>query len=211
VLASFSGFFDSAAFGALVSVLVADLVLAGDNAMIIGVAAAGLSPELRRRAVVIGLIAATTLRIGFALVAVKLLAVIGLTLAGGILLLWVAWKMLREVQHTAMTHGANCAAASGLTSKDRFRSALLKIVIADVSMSLDNVLAVAGAARDHIWVLVTGLVISVALTGLAASMLARLLGRYRWISYVGLAMIGYIACRMIWDGAHEVMDHVPAP
>ncbi len=211
MLAGLSGLFDSAALGALVSVLVADLVLAGDNAMIIGVAAAGLSPQLRRRAVIIGLIAATSLRIGFALVAVKLLAIIGLTLAGGILLLWVAWKMLREIQHAAVTHKLHCAVSLEASSKERFRSALLKIVIADVSMSLDNVLAVAGAARDHIWILVTGLVISVALTGLAASMLARLLGRFRWITYVGLAMIGYIACRMIWDGAHEVMDHVPAP
>lgn len=200
--------FSSAALGALLTVLMADLVLAGDNAIVVGIAAAGLPAEQRKQAILIGIVVATVLRILFAAVAMELLAIIGLTLAGGILLLWVAWKLWREIRHMPAASEHKQESQTAASSKGNFRSALTKIVVADVSMSLDNVLAVAGAARDHMWVLITGLVISVGLTGLASSLIARMLGRFRWLSYLGLIMIAYVACKMIWDGAHEVAHHI---
>jgi YjbE family integral membrane protein len=176
-----------------------DLVLAGDNTIIIGLAAAGLPPELRRRAIVFGVAAATILRILFASIVMQLLAIIGLTLAGGILLLWVVWKMWRELR--AGTH----APAGGAPAKPKtLLQAMIQITLADVSMSLDNVLAVAGAAGDHGWVLVVGLLISVVLTGVASAYIAGLLNRYPWIAYLGLAIIAYVAGDMIWRGTHEV-------
>jgi len=194
---------------ALVQVIAIDLVLAGDNAVVIGLAAAGLPPEQRGRAILIGILAATALRIAFAAIATKLLALTGLLLAGGILLLWVCWKMwreLREDQHndaaeslTGADLNADGTIAGGIRRKS-FAQAAWQIVIADVSMSLDNVLAVAGAARDHFWVLVIGLVISIGLMGLAATFIARLLNRHRWIAYIGLAIIVYVAGSMIWHG-----------
>jgi YjbE family integral membrane protein len=199
--------FSSSALSALLTVLVADLVLAGDNAIVVGIAAAGLPAQQRRQAIFFGIVVATVLRILFAAIAVQLLAVIGLTLAGGILLLWVAWKLWREIQHMPAAVNPDETVSADRQAQN-FRSALTKIVVADVSMSLDNVLAVAGAARDHMWVLVTGLVISVALTGLASSFIARMLGRFRWLSYLGLLMIAYVAVRMIWDGAQEVLAHI---
>jgi YjbE family integral membrane protein len=206
--------------GALVAffkVIMIDLVLAGDNAIVIGMAAAGLPKEMRAKAILVGIIAATVLRILFAMVAVQLLQVIGLVLVGGILLLWVCWKMwreLREAQHNddddgkAISEDFEHDGPTVPRAKKTFAQAAWQIVIADISMSLDNVLAVAGAAREHPWVLVTGLALSIALMGLAASFIAKLLGRYKWIAYVGFAIILYVALEMIYRGAFEVMPHV---
>jgi YjbE family integral membrane protein len=204
------------AFSALLQVILIDLVLAGDNAIVIALAAAGLPREKRAKAILVGIAAATILRILFASIATWLLAIIGLLLAGGILLLWVCWKMWREISHSnATTQAATAALAGGGLShatadgpRKTFAQAALQIIVADISMSLDNVLAVAGAAREHPLVLVFGLVLSVALMGIAASFIARLLSRYRWIAYVGLAIILYVALKMIWDGAFELHDAV---
>ena len=207
---------------ALFQVIAIDLVLAGDNAIVIGLAAAGLPKEQRARAVMLGIAAATVLRIGFAAATTQLLAIAGLVLAGGILLLWVCWKMWRELR---AGHGAEeDRAEEALTGEDinadgqiaagapkkTFAQAAWQIVIADVSMSLDNVLAVAGAARDHFEVLVIGLVLSIALMGLAATFIAKLLHRHRWIAYVGLAIIVYVALKMIWEGWHQVAPAMAA-
>ena len=191
-----------AAIVALLQVIVIDLVLAGDNAVVIGLAAAGLPARQRRRAILVGIIVATLLRVAFAFIAVRLLAIIGLLLAGGILLLWVAWKMWRELR----TQLPSEAAAEGPGKS--LPQAVWQIVLADVSMSLDNVLAVAGAARDHLVALVVGLGLSIVLMGVAASLIARLLNRYRWIAYVGLAMVLYVALDMIWRGALQVWPRV---
>jgi YjbE family integral membrane protein len=209
------------ALTALVSVILIDVALAGDNAIVVGMAAAGLPKEQRRKAILAGVVAAAVLRIVFSLFTVQLLQIIGLLLAGGLLLLWVSWKLWREIRsgwhepHPDADDdppGEDGAAANGAAAAappKSFRDAVLQIVIADVSMSLDNVLAVAGAARDHMTVLIFGLALSVALMGLAASLIARLLQRFRWIAYLGLAIIVYVALRMIWDGAHEVAGAVP--
>ena len=209
-----------------------DLVLAGDNAIVVGMVAAGLPRAQRAKVILIGIAAATLLRVAFAVVTSQLLQIIGLTLAGGILLLWVCWKLWRELrQHkredTAVDHveagvggvlptadfdavrSAPASALSGLHGDSAplktFRNAVIQIVVADVSMSLDNVLAVAGVARDHTWVLVIGLILSVAFMGAAAALIAGLLKRFHWIAYIGLAIILYVACQMIWDGTHEVV------
>jgi len=211
--------FSAASLSALVQVIAIDLVLAGDNAIVIGLAAAGLPTEQRKKAILIGVLAATALRILFAAITVKLLAIVGLLLAGGILLLWVCWKMYRELrtshadEHKATEALANSdldsdTAVAGKAPRKTLGQAALQIVVADVSMSLDNVLAVAGAARDHFWVLVIGLVLSIGLMGLAASFIARLLHRYRWIAYVGLLIILYVALDMVYRGAMEVWPHV---
>ena len=190
---------------AFVSVIIIDLVMSGDNAIIIGLAAAGLAPRLKRRAIFYGIVGATVLRIFFASITYQLLSVIGLLLAGGILLLWVAYKMWREIrlgltdQPEAGTAEAK-AAAVGKT----LRSAITSIVVADVSMSLDNVLAVAGAAHDHPGMLVFGLVLSIALMACAANLVANLLERYRWLAYAGLAVVAFVALDMIWRGGHQV-------
>ncbi|TGP26735.1 MULTISPECIES: TerC family protein [unclassified Mesorhizobium] len=210
--------FSAASLSALLQVIAIDLVLAGDNAIVIGLAAAGLPSEQRKKAILIGVLAATVLRILFAAVTVKLLAIVGLLLAGGILLLWVCWKMYRELRTSpADEQEATEALANSDLDSDKsiakaprktLGQAALQIVIADVSMSLDNVLAVAGAARDHFWVLIIGLVLSIGLMGLAASFIARLLHRYRWIAYVGLLIILYVALDMVYRGAMEVWPHV---
>lgn len=192
---------------ALFSVLVIDLVLAGDNAIVVGLAAAGLPHEQRRKAVFIGIGAAAVLRIIFAIFATRLLAIIGLTLAGGILLLWVVWKLAREImaeRRSRNTPHPDHAEAPPAQPKTLGR-AIGQIVVADVSMSLDNVLAVAGAAREHIYVLVLGLAVSVVLMGIAASLIADILKRYFWISYIGLAIIAWVAVAMIWEGGQEVI------
>jgi len=198
--------FSQAALAALAQVILIDLVLAGDNAVVIGIAAAGLPVEQRRRAILIGILAATAMRIGFAFVAVELLAIIGLVLAGGLLLLWVSWKMWRELRASARAEedAAFNEGAGGPASGKTFRQAVWQIVMADVSMSLDNVLAVAGAARDHPAALVIGLLLSIVLMGFAATLIARLLHRYRWIAYVGLAIVVYVALDMIWRGFWDV-------
>jgi len=194
---------------ALATVIMTDVVLAGDNAIVVGMAAAGLPAEQRRRAILYGIIAATVLRILFALVTTQLLQIIGLMLAGGILLLWVGWKLFRELStpraHAEEEGEAVLEGRDVPTRKPKtFRDAVTQIVVADISMSLDNVLAVAGAAHEHPWVLVFGLALSVALMGVASTVMARLLVRHRWIGYVGLLVIMYIALTMMWDGAHQV-------
>ncbi len=202
------------ALWALGQVIMIDLVLAGDNAVVIGLAAAGLPRDQRNKAIFVGIIAATVLRIGFASITTQLLQVLGLILVGGILLLWVSWKMWRELRDghaeeegveavTGEDINADGTVAGG-TPRKTFAQAAWQIIVADVSMSLDNVLAVAGAAREHPGVLVIGLVLSIALMGLAASFIAKLLNRHRWIAYVGLAIILYVALDMIWRGILEV-------
>lgn len=208
--------FTTAGFSALMQVIGIDLVLAGDNAIVIGLAAAGLPKEQRAKAILVGIAAATVLRIVFAIGTTQLLAITGLLLAGGILLLWVCWKMWRELRsgHAADEDRATEALsgedrnADGLIAgggpRKTFAQAAWQIVIADVSMSLDNVLAVAGAAREHPTVLIFGLILSIALMGIAASWIAQLLQRHRWIAYVGLVIIFYVALEMVWRGWHEV-------
>lgn len=182
----------------LAQVLAIDLMLAGDNAIVIGLAVARLPAAQRRRAILIGIAAATAIRIGFALVAIRLLAIVGLTLAGGLLLLYVAWKMLREFRRPPPAASEATAAAGGV------RGAALTIILADVSMSLDNVLAVAGAARQSPVLLATGLVVSIGLMALAADFVARLLHRHRWVVWVGLAIVLYVALDMIHAGIVNV-------
>ncbi|AZN99887.1 TerC family protein [Mesorhizobium sp. M9A.F.Ca.ET.002.03.1.2] len=211
--------FTAAGFSALLQVIAIDLVLAGDNAIVIGLAAAGLPAEQRKKAILIGVLAATVLRICFAAVTVQLLLIVGLLLAGGILLLWVCWKMWRELRTSqadeleatealADSDFDKDNAVAGKAPRKTLGQAALQIVVADVSMSLDNVLAVAGAARDHFSVLIIGLVLSIALMGLAASFIARLLHRHRWIAYIGLLIILYVALDMVYRGAMEVWPHV---
>lgn len=189
---------------ALASVVIIDIVLAGDNAIVVGMAAAGLPPDRRWRAMVGGVLAATILRILFAAVALRLLEVIGLRLAGGVLLLWVAWKLYRELRHSAIARSKGAVPARGKS----VTQALVQIVVADLSMSLDNVIAVAGVARiqSEPWVLVAGLVLSVALMGIASTYIARLLTRHFWIAWAGLAIITFVALRMIWGGSAELAD-----
>jgi YjbE family integral membrane protein len=188
---------------ALLSVIMIDLVLAGDNAIVIGLAAAGLPPKQRSRAILIGILAATALRIAFAAFTIQLLEIVGLLLAGGILLLWVCWKMWRELRNPAHAPEAGGEAAAGAGNKTLAQAAW-QIVVADISMSLDNVLAVAGAAREHPAALVFGLALSIVMMGVAASFIARLLERHRWIAYVGLAIILYVAGDMIYRGFVEL-------
>jgi YjbE family integral membrane protein len=200
---------------ALIQVVMIDLVLAGDNAVVIGLAAAGLPAEQRKRAIAIGILTATALRIACASIAAQLLQVFGLLLAGGVLLLWVCWKMWRELQdqqawdETLVTYapGRNATVAGNLGRKT-FGRATLRIVVADVSMSLDNVLAVAGAAREHPIILAFGLLLSITLMGVAADLIARLLHKQRWIAYVGLAIVLYVACEMIYRGAYELKSAI---
>jgi YjbE family integral membrane protein len=199
-----SDIFSAPALTALLQVIMIDLVLAGDNAVVIGLATAGLPPEQRRRAILIGIAAATVLRIAFAGVATQLLQIIGLLLAGGILLLWVCWKMWRELRATSQHEHDDDEIAAGRPPRKTFAQATLQIVVADVSMSLDNVLAVAGAAREHPFILAFGLLLSVALMGIAANLLGRLIETHRWIAYLGLAVILYVACEMIYRGALEL-------
>lgn len=203
---------------ALLQVIMVDLVLAGDNAVVVGMVAAGLPREQRGRVIVIGIAAATLMRVCFAVVTSQLLQIIGLTLAGGILLLWVCWKLWRELREQrnevdAAELVAQGDAKPGMSNakseappRKTFRQAVIQIVIADVSMSLDNVLAVAGVAREHTWVLIVGLALSVAFMGAAATLIAGLLKRFHWIAYVGLAIIFYVACSMIWEGSIAVME-----
>lgn len=200
---------------ALGQVLFIDLVLAGDNAIVVGMAAAGLPAEQRRRAIVWGIGAATVMRIAFAAVAVQLLAIVGIALAGGVLLLWVCWKMFRELREggkEAGDEGAEVVAGAEPhqdAPRKTLRQAVTQILVADISMSLDNVLAVAGAAKDHLWVLIVGLAISVVLMGVAASLIARLLEQYSWIAWLGLLVILYVALQMILEGSHQVTEQLP--
>jgi YjbE family integral membrane protein len=181
---------------ALAQVIMIDVALAGDNAVVVGLAVAGLPARQKRSAILLGIGGATVIRIAMGAVALKLLAIIGLLLAGGLLLLWVCWRMYRELRrpHKVLDTGG----------EKTLRQAMMQIILADVSMSLDNVLAVAGAAQNRLWILVAGLVLSVALMGLAANLIARLLEKFRWIAWVGLLIVVYVALNMIWHGGHEV-------
>ena len=210
--------FTGPALAALAQVVMIDLVLAGDNAIVIGLAAAGLPKEQRARAILIGIIAATLMRIGFAAATTQLLQIVGLLLAGGLLLLWVCWKMWRELRAgheelnaeaiRAAGHDKNFCTMPKVAPRKTLAQATWQIIVADVSMSLDNVLAVAGAAREHPYVLVFGLVLSIALMGIAATFIARLLQKHRWIAYVGLAVILYVSEQMIYRGWIEVWPAV---
>lgn len=187
----------------LAQVLMIDLVLAGDNAIVIGLAVARLPKAQQKQAIMIGVAAATIIRVLFALVAVQLLAIIGLTLAGGFLLLYVAWKSWREFRHI----GEEASADNGAPPA-RLRDAAIRIIVADISMSLDNVLAVAGAARDHPALLAAGLVVSIALMAIAANLVASLLVRHRWLVWVGLIIVLYVALDMIHGGIIQVSTHL---
>ncbi|QXQ06268.1 YjbE family putative metal transport protein [Sphingosinicellaceae bacterium] len=188
-----------AALAVFGQVVLIDLVLAGDNAIVVGALAAGLPIKDRRRVILIGIMAAFLMRIGFALMATWLLQIIGLVLAGGVLLLWVSWRMWRDVRQPP--HNEN---AAHLVQPRSFGAAAFQVAVADLSMSLDNVLAVAGAAREHPYIMVAGLVLSVAMMGLAANWIAGLIERFRWIAYIGLLTIVAVALKMIWDGYHQV-------
>ncbi len=194
---------------ALGSVIAIDIVMSGDNAIIIGMAAAGLPPALRRRAIVVGIAAAPVLRIGFAYFIVYLLEILGLTLAGGLLLVWVCWRMWRDIRGGRMQAPApqpnpgECEVRAA--PPKTLWQALLTIVVADVTMSLDNVLAVAGAAHEYPWVLVFGLVLSITLMAVAANYIAKLLERHHWIAYIGLAIVAYVAGDMIFRGMSEIL------
>ena len=200
---AFSNITQPGAFAAFLQVLMIDLVLAGDNAIVVGALAAGLPAEQRKKVILIGVLAALVLRIAFALVVTQLMQIIGLILVGGLLLLWVSWRMWRDLRHS----GENAGSAeirgdehSGLRPAKSFAGAAWAVAVADVSMSLDNVLAVAGAARDHPGILIVGLIFAVALMGIAANIIAKYIERYRWIAYVGLAVIVYVAGKMIYEG-----------
>jgi YjbE family integral membrane protein len=207
IVHDFSNITSPAAFAAFIQVLMIDLVLAGDNAIVVGALAAGLPAEQRRKVILIGVLAALVLRILFALIVTQLLQVVGLILAGGLLLLWVAWKMYRELHHSGQSQGSPEVSgdeSSGLRPAKSFAAAAWAVAVADVSMSLDNVLAVAGAARDHPGIMIVGLIFAVALMGIAANIIAKYIERYRWIAYVGLLVILYVAGKMIWEGWHDI-------
>ncbi len=202
IVHDFSNITEPGALAAFGQVLLIDLVLAGDNAIAVGALAAGLPPDQRRKVIMIGILAALVLRIVFALTVTYLMGVIGLILAGGLLLLWVAWRMWREL-HPAGNMGSPEIEGdehSGIRPGKSFAAAAWAVAVADVSMSLDNVLAVAGAAREHPGILIVGLIIAVALMGVAANIIAKYIERYRWIAYVGLVVILYVAGKMIYDG-----------
>ena len=209
----FSNITEPAIFAAFLQVLLIDLVLAGDNAIVVGALAAGLPAEQRHRVIFIGVVAALVLRILFALTVSWLLGIVGLVLAGGLLLLWVAWRMYRDLHAHSPADSSGSPEisgdeASGIPAAKSFAAAAWSVAIADVSMSLDNVLAVAGAAREHPGILIVGLIFAVALMGVAANIIAKYIERYRWIAWVGLAVIIYVAIKMIWEGYHEVHPHI---
>lgn len=209
----FAHFLTPEALSAFGQVVLIDVVLAGDNAIVVGALAAGLPADQRKKVILIGILAALVLRIGFALAVSQLLQIVGLILAGGLLLMWVAWRMWRELHPRnayidAPGDGDEFVASNSPAPAKSFAAAAWSVALADVSMSLDNVLAVAGAAREHPDILVIGLVLSVALMGIAANIIAQYIERYRWIAYVGLAVIVYVAVKMIWEGWTEVVPMV---
>jgi YjbE family integral membrane protein len=201
----------ASAFAAFLEILFIDIVLAGDNAIVVGALAAGLPTEQRKKVIMIGVLAALVLRIAFALLVTQLLQIVGLVLAGGILLLWVAWRMFREIRHKDESAGSDEIAGdehSGLKPAKSFGSAAWGVALADVSMSLDNVLGVASAAKDHPGIMIVGLIFAVALMGIAANIIAKYLDRYRWIAWVGLLVILWVALKMIYEGAGHVAPHI---
>ena len=211
IVTDFSNITEPSAMAAFVQVLLIDLVLAGDNAIVVGALAAGLPPEQRKKVILIGVLAALVLRIIFALMVTWLLGIVGLVLAGGLLLLWVAWRMYRDIKgHAGESAGSPEIAGdehSGVKSTKTFAGAAWGVAVADVSMSLDNVLAVAGAAREHPGILIVGLIFAVALMGIAANIIAQYIERYRWIAWVGLVVIVYVAGKMIYEGWSEVQPY----
>jgi len=200
------GIFDASQASAFIQIVLIDIVMSGDNAIIIGMAAAGLPPELRKKAIFWGIIGATVLRIFFAVIVVQLLAIIGIKVVGGLLLLWVCWRMWQEIRAGVtvedMEREADEKAQKG--PPKTMRMAMINIIVADATMSLDNVLAVAGAARDHLEMLIFGLVLSIALMALTANFIAKLLEKHSWLGYLGLAIIAYVAVQMLWQGSAEV-------
>lgn len=210
IVKDFSNIGTPTAFAAFLQVLMIDIVLAGDNAIVVGALAAGLPPEQRKKVIAIGVVAALILRVIFALMVTWLLGIVGLVLAGGLLLLWVAWKMYRDlvVDHATDSPGSPEIEGdedSGIKPAKSFAAAAWAVAVADVSMSLDNVLAVAGAAKDHPGILIVGLIVAVALMGIAANIIAKYIERYRWIAWIGLAVIVYVAGKMIYDGWTDPM------
>jgi YjbE family integral membrane protein len=215
IVKDFSNITEPAAFAAFVQVLLIDLVLAGDNAIVVGALAAGLPADQRKKVILIGVIAALVLRVIFALMVSWLLGVVGLVLAGGLLLLWVAWRMYRDLHRNEANESVGSEEVigdenSGIRASKTFAAAAWSVAIADVSMSLDNVLAVAGAARDHPGIMIVGLIVAVALMGIAANVIAQYIERFRWIAWVGLAVIVYVAGKMIYEGWTEVSPYVIA-
>ena len=200
IVHDFSNIGSPAALAAFGQVLLIDIMLAGDNAIVVGALAAGLPPEQRKKVILIGIIAALVLRIAFALIVTQLMQVVGLVFAGGLLLLWVAWKMYRELTHKPDDPATAEDESAGLRPAKSFAGAAWAVAVADVSMSLDNVLAVAGAARDHPGILIIGLFLSVALMGLAANFIAKYIERYRWLAWIGLVVILWVAGDMIFHG-----------
>ena len=203
IVHDFSNITEPAAFTTFLQVLMIDLVLAGDNAIVVGALAAGLPAEQRKKVILIGVMAALVLRIFFALIVTQLMQVIGLILVGGLLLLWVAWRMWRDLHHEGESWGSEEIVGdehAGLRPAKSFAGAAWAVAIADVSMSLDNVLAVAGAAREHPGILIVGLIFAVAMMGIAANIIARYIERYKWIAWIGLLVIVYVAFKMIYDG-----------
>lgn len=213
IVNDFSNLGSPATMSAFIQVLLIDIVLAGDNAIVVGALAAGLPPDQRRKVIIIGVMAALVLRIIFALTVTWLLGIVGLILAGGLLLLWVAWRMYRDLQRHGPSESAGSPEIegdehSGLPAQKSFAAAAWSVAVADVSMSLDNVLAVAGAARDHPGILIVGLIVAVAMMGIAANVIAKYIERYRWIAWIGLVVIVYVALKMIWDGFHDVEPYI---
>jgi YjbE family integral membrane protein len=204
----FANLFAPGAFAILLQVILIDAVLAGDNAIVVGSLAAGLPTAERKKVIAIGIGAALVLRIAFALVVTQLMQIVGLVLAGGLLLMWVAWRMYRDLRPSRAIIDVpgpdDFESVTGPPPAKSFAAAAWSVAIADVSMSLDNVLAVAGAAREHPEVMIIGLVVSVALMGVAANFIAKYIERYRWIAWVGLLVIVYVAGKMIWEGWHDV-------
>jgi len=203
IVHDFSNITSPGAMSAFLQVLMIDVVLAGDNAIVVGALAAGLPADQRRKVIVIGVLAALVLRVAFALVVQQLMGIVGLIFVGGLLLIWVAWKMWRELREGAHSSGSpevHGDEHSGLKPAKSFAAAAWAVAVADVSMSLDNVLAVAGAAREHPGIMIVGLIVAVALMGVAANIIAKYIERYRWIAYIGLAVILYVAVKMIYEG-----------
>ncbi|HUD27321.1 MAG TPA: YjbE family putative metal transport protein [Novosphingobium sp.] len=200
IVADFSNIGSPSALAAFGQVVLIDVMLAADNAIVVGALAAGLPPAMRRKVIMIGVLAALVLRVAFALVVSQLMQIVGLVFAGGLLLVWVAWKMWRELRAEDQDGDGQPDEALAKSAPRSFAAAAWAVAVADVSMSLDNVLAVAGAARDHPGILAVGLILSVALMGVAANVLARVIERYRWLAYVGLLVILYVAGKMVWEG-----------
>ncbi len=209
IVADFSNLGSPGTMTAFLQVLMIDIVLAGDNAIVVGALAAGLPPDQRKKVIALGVIAALVLRVIFALTVTWLLGVVGLVLAGGLLLLWVAWRMYRDlVGHDSLESPGSPEVQgdqhSGLPAGKSFAAAAWAVAVADVSMSLDNVLAVAGAAREHPGIMIIGLIFAVVLMGIAANIIAKYIERYRWIGWIGLSVIVYVAFKMIWEGTYQV-------